>query len=46
MNETKTGAILSGGVVIAQVEHHELVGGYEIPVDPAELLGEDTSCCQ
>ncbi|MFC4245075.1 hypothetical protein ACFOYW_17035 [Gryllotalpicola reticulitermitis] len=45
MNENTTGAILSGGVVIAQVEHHDLVSGYpEPPADPMDELGCDS--CQ
>lgn len=24
----------------------ETVGGYQLPIDPADLLADDTSCCQ
>ena len=42
--ENETGALVAGGVVIAQVEHHDIVGGYEVPVDPMDELGCDS--CQ
>ncbi|AYG05561.1 ribonucleotide-diphosphate reductase subunit beta (plasmid) [Gryllotalpicola protaetiae] len=35
---------MSESVVVAQVERHDLVGGYEVPIDPMDELNCDS--CQ